>query len=273
MAMPCRLLLMLIAGVACSSVRADTILVDDFTTNLEFRSLAGGAIGTGVFTGSGSHYEADPHKIVMEFLGSTETTSTAEWKDQAGGILIGGTSATRRGFMSASGSGGATTEFTIADGFADVNTGSGKLTTLTLSYEADPGAKIDMSDRAYFVINFDFLDASAINNLRVSLSVTDSVNTMASFNYNQQISEAKPNSFALSSIPNWNSIIKSQVTRLDVSISADVAGTDFSIRSFSLAPVPEPASATVCGILSGLLAFRLWKKRSRILKSRSPAVV
>jgi hypothetical protein len=133
--------------------------------------------------------------------------------------------------------------------------------------------KIDMSDMCFFVVDFYRPDLSAADHLRVSLSVTDSFNTMASVNFTEQITVGKPSSFALPSTSAWRSLIKSQVTRLDVSISADAAGTDFSIRSFSFAPVPEPRMATACGILSGLFALRLWKKRSRILKSESPAVV
>jgi len=247
-----RIFILLLAGLQCSFVMADTLLIDDFSTNLLFRNQNGSG-GQGVFGTVVSEYLGDPDYQIN--LGET---NTALWQDSGSGII----STTRKGFASISSKPGSGAYFSISGGLLSTNTDDDTiLSSLQMTYQMPSNTKIDMSDWSYFVIQFESLDATAQSHLRVALSVSDSAiiadavaNPMATFS-NQNLVVGK-NAFDMRAATMRLGNIK-QVSSLSISISSDLPGAEFRIDSFSLAPIPEPSPYIALGVvLAGCVLIR-----------------
>ncbi|MEI7700649.1 MAG: hypothetical protein WCK86_12695, partial [Planctomycetia bacterium] len=160
-----RIFILLLAGLQCSFVMADTLLIDDFSTNLLFRNQNGSG-DQGVFGTVVSDYLGDPDYQIN--LGET---NTALWQDSGSGIISG----RRKGSISISSIPDSGGYFIINGGLLSANTDVNTvLSSLQMTYEMPSGTKIDMSDWSYFVISFKDFDETARTHLRVALSVSDS---------------------------------------------------------------------------------------------------
>lgn len=248
-----RIFILLLAGLQCSFVMADTLLIDDFSTNLLFRNQDGLG-GPGAFgIPTSALYQGSP-----DYQINLADTNTALWQDSGSGII----STTRKGFASISSIPDSGGYFIINGGLLSANTDDDtSLSSLQMTYQMPLNTRIDMSDMSYFVIQFESLDATAQSHLRVALSVSDSAiiadavaNPMASFS-NQNLVVGS-NSFDMRGAIT-RTINLSQVSSISISISSNVSGAEFRVDSFSLAPIPEPSPhIALAVVLAGCVLIR-----------------
>ncbi len=224
-----RILGLLLTGLIALPCAADTIMVDDFTTNLTFRNQNGSGTD-GVFGTVVSEYRSDPFYQVE--LGGT---NTALWQDTGAGIISG----TRKVFMSITSEPSSGAYSIIKDGMISVNPDvDTTLTSLKLTYNMPSPQKIDISNFSYFVIHFESFDASAQGNLRVAVTMSDAAATATAY-FNNPTLSVGDNIFDLRGTPVMTAINYRAVQSLSIDISATNTGTEFRIENFSFVPVPE----------------------------------
>lgn len=258
MATHVRIFSLLLSGLIALPCMADTIVIDDFTTNLTFRNQNGSGTD-GVLGNAESGYSGDP-----DFQVDLLNTSTATWQDTGTGIISG----TRKAFMSTTSVPYSGAYAIIQGGLMSVNPDvDTTLTSLKLTYEMPSPQKIDISNFTYFVVNLESFDASSQGQLRVAVTMSDAAHTATTYFSNPTLVTGS-NVFDLRGTPVMTAIDYSQVQSLSIDISSTVTGTEFRIDSFSFAPVPEASMPVALGV--GIAGFFTARK---IRRSRRKVVV
>ena len=254
MATHLRILSLLLSGLIAMPCVADTIMVDDFTTNLTFRNQNGSGTD-GVFGTEVAEYLPAPDYQIN--LGET---NTATWQDTGSGIISG----TRKAFMSITSVPNSGAYSIIKDGLMSVNPDvDTKLASLKLTYNMPSPQKIDISNFSYFVIHFESFDSSTQGQLRVAVTMSDAAHTATSY-FNNPTLVTGDNRFDLRGTPVMTAIDYSQVQSMSIDISSTVTGTEFRIDSFSFAPVPEASMPVALGTgIAGFFTVRKIRRNRR----------
>lgn len=260
MATHLRILSLLLSGLMALPCVADTIMVDDFTTNLTFRNRNGSG-ADGVFGTEVSEYVSSPYYQIN--LGET---NTATWQDSGSGIISG----TRKGFMSTTSVPDSGAYTIIKDGLLSVNPDvDTTLASLKFTYDMPSPLKIDISNFTYFVIHFESFDASSQGQLRVAVTMADAAHTATAY-FNNPTLVTGDNLFDLRGTPVMTAINYSQVQSLSIDISSTATGTEFRIDSFSFVPVPEASMPVAIGV--GIAGFFTARKIRRSRRKVAVAV-
>jgi hypothetical protein len=253
-----RMFSLLLAGLLLSSsLMADTIMIDDFSTSFTFTS---GHIatdnGSSLDTFSGEAVLYNPYVENTQ----TPTSNTATWQDP-GGAGSGFVGTTRKALFQISSLYDESGTVSISGGALSFNTSAlATLDSLKFTYEGMPQGKIDLSNMSYFLINFKEPFAGSGNNLRVALSLTDASATSTAVLSNLNLVDGD-NVFDFRGT-SLASINMSQVTKIAVNLSNSDLGNEFTIRNYSFSPVPESGAGILVGaVLSGLVVARRLRNR------------
>lgn len=248
-----RILCLLLAGLQCSLVMADTIMIDDFSTPFTFGS---GHIAT---ADNGSNFDY-ANAVANLYTPVSPTTNTATWQDP-GGATSGFVGTSRKAVFQISSDFDESGTVSISNGALSFNTSAlATLDSLKLIYEGMPQGKIDLANMSFFLINFKDPFAGSGSNLLVALSLTDASATTTAFLSNANLVNGD-NVFDFRGT-SLASINMSQVTKIAVNLSNSDLGNEFTIRNFSFSPVPESGAGILVGaVLSGLVVARRWRYR------------
>lgn len=245
--------------------RADSILLDDFSTNLtlpnvQFFALnADGSINpTGSTAGS---MTSSFWKRVQLAPGNMARWNDGSIASPAAGVLGGVRSVEIRNGTSSN----QTSNFKIFTGVMEVDSPSANMLCLScLTYDFGSSPK-DFSIVEAILLDFTSFDASAQSHVRLSVSLSDGVTT-ASGLIDTRTAVVGMNKFYLMGMNKFSLLNMSSIRSVRLDFTTTNPGVDFKLNSVAFTHAPEPSTfgalALVLGIPVGVRAMRLRRKRN-----------
>ena len=245
---------------------ADSILLDDFSTNLTLSNVqffalnADGSINpTGNTSGSTI---SNLFKRVQLAPGNMARWNDGSVASPAAGVLGGVRSVEIRNGTSSN----QASNFKIINGVMDVDSPSANMLCLScLMYDFGSSPK-DFSSVGTILLDFTNFDQSARSHVRLSLYVSDGVNT-ASGVIDTSTAVVGLNRFYLMGLNRWDWVNKSSVRSVRLDFTTVNPGVDFKLNSVAFTHAPEPGTfgviALVLGVPVGFRAITKRRKRSQ----------
>ncbi|MFM7165147.1 MAG: hypothetical protein ACKO3T_07835 [Planctomycetaceae bacterium] len=229
-----------------ASSKGDIIILDDFSTPLQFND--------GQFSRSDSRNDVWLPEVVIA------PDVTASWYDEGAGILGGRRNVVAQNAANSNQS----STICIDNGFLSVDSPSSNFICLAcLSYKF---TGIDVAFHHVFLINISSMDTPAVGNIGGVLKIKDNVGTMAIGTIPAASLKVGTNRFELSGMSNWSSLNKTNVTFAELSFTTASSAADFVVGRIAFSTNPEPTTFTV--MLAGFACFACTGLRKRWLHNR-----
>jgi len=253
---------MFLLALAQATVFADSILLDDFSTNLTLSNVVFSALNSdGTVNPTGS----TAGSVVSTFWNRIELApgNMATWTDTVSpsfpnGILGG----VRSGEIRNGTGSNQKSNFKILNGVMNVDSPSANMLCLTcLTYNFS--TRQDFSIVSRLIVDFTTFDVSARGKVTMSVSLFDGVTT-SSGDLTTTTVNAGLNYFWLTGTQNWGRLNMSQIQQVKVGFATNTPGVDFTVNSLAFTHAPEPNSLIVLGAITGIsVVIRQFKNRRR----------
>jgi hypothetical protein len=243
---PLAALSLLLTLASADTLRADIVVLDDFSTPIEFNA--------------GSFSRSDDRNDFWAPEVTIAPGVTATWYDDGAGILGG-----RRDVSAQNATTSAQSSMISIDGYLSVNSPSANFLCATcLSYTF---AAINVEIHHRFVIDVLSLDPAAKGNILGTLTLKDRDGKTATANFAATALNVGRNKLELQGMQNWWGIDRTSVVFAEMAFMTTQPAVDFTIDALAFSTNPEPSTFAIMGLVFTAAAVVHFRKTAKTEKS------